>query len=169
MICADEIQRRVAELGERIRTDYAGRDLVVVAVMRGAIFFLVDLLRRLDLPVRLDVIHAASYDGAAGGPVDVLQNITVDIRGSDVLVVDDVLDTGLTLRRVLDELSARGPRSLATCVLLKKDVPRQAAVSADYVGFEIPDRFVVGYGLDYNDRYRHLPYIAAIETGHAGE
>jgi len=170
IITAAEIERRVAELGGQICNDYAGcDDLVIIAVMRGAIFFLVDLLRQLDRPLRLDIVHAASYRGAATtGSVQMLQPVTIDIRGSDVLVIDDILDTGLTLRRVLDHLAACRPRTLRTCVLLSKNVPRQAEVTADYIGFEIADQFVVGYGLDYNDRYRHLPYIAAVETDDAG-
>jgi len=164
IITGDRIAERVAELATRIRSDYEGKDFTIVAVMKGAIFFLVDLLRRIDLPARLDVVHVSSYAGAeSSGAVEVLSGITLDIRNRDVLIVDDILDTGLTLRRVIDEVNDRNPRSLKTCVLLSKRRRREVEIQPDYCGFEIADRYVVGYGLDHNDRYRHLPYVAAAE------
>jgi len=153
----------VRELAGRVRRDYAGRELTVVGVMKGAIFFLVDMLRRVDLPVRLEVIHAASYRGAQStGEVACGGLAESAVRGRHVLVVDDILDTGLTLRKVLDEIAARGPASLRTCVLLSKPSRRRVRIEPDYLGFEIGGEFVVGYGLDFNDQYRHLPYIAIL-------
>ena len=151
------------ELAGRVRRDYAGRELTVVGVMKGAIFFLVDLLRRVDLPVRLEVIHAASYRGAQSTGEVVCAGLAAGaVRGRHVLVVDDILDTGLTLRKVLDEIAARGPASLSTCVLLSKPSRRRVPIEPDYLGFEIGGEFVVGYGLDFNGQYRHLPYIAIL-------
>ena len=164
IISQEQIERRLDELAARIRNDYEGKDLTIVAVMKGAIFFLVDLLRRLEMPVRLDIMHVSSYAGTEStGAVRVLNGMTLDVRGCDVLIVDDILDTGLTLSYVLDDLKRRAPGSVKTCVLLSKDARRHVEVQADYCGFEIGDEYVVGYGLDYNDRYRHLPYIAVIE------
>jgi hypoxanthine phosphoribosyltransferase len=164
IISQERIERRLDELAARIRADYEGKDLTIVAVMKGAVFFLVDLLRRVEMPVRLDVVHVSSYAGAAStGAVRVLNGMTLDIRGGDVLIVDDILDTGLTLSHVIDDLTKRGPRSVKTCVLLSKKAARRVELKPDYCGFGIADEYVVGYGLDYNDRYRHLPYIAAIE------
>ncbi len=164
IISQERIERRLDELAAQIRRDYEGKDFTIVAIMKGAIFFLVDLLRRVDLPARLDVVHVSSYTGTvSGGAVKVLADMTLDVRNRHVLLIDDILDTGLTLTHVLEELERQGPHSLKTCVLLSKKARRQVEIEPAYCGFEIGDEYVVGYGLDHNDRYRHLPYIAALE------
>ena len=163
LVNEEQIQSRVAELAGQISCDYEGRELTIIAVMKGAIFFLVDLLRCLRMPVRLEVVHVASYAGtASSGTVHVLSEISVDIRGRHVLVVDDILDSGLTLSFVVREIQRHSPASVQTCVLLRKQVQRSIPVDADYCGFDIDGEFVVGYGLDYNDLYRNLPYIAEL-------
>ena len=164
IISQDKIERRVAELAEQIRADYAGRDLTIVAVMKGAIFFVVDMVRRLDRPLRLDLVQVASYMGTdSSGNPRILTPIGSDLRGQNILVVDDVLDTGLTLQWVTDEVKRRNPESVKVCVLLTKKCRRQTDVAADYSGFDLDSEFVVGYGLDLDGQYRNLPYIAAVE------
>ena len=166
IISREQIEQRLDEMAAEIRRDYAGRELAVIAVMKGAIFFLVDLLRRLDMPVRLDLTYVASYEGAeSNGKPQMLMPIAIDLRGRHVLIVDDVLDTGLTLRRVLAEVGRQRPESVRICVLLDKTARRRVDVRHDYCGFEIGGEFVVGYGLDYNGLYRNLPYIAVMDEG----
>ena len=164
LIPAPRIRRRLDELAEEISRDYAERDLVLVGLLRASFIFLADLVRRLDLPLRLDFLTAASY-GDGTGPqhsVTLGGELAVDVRGRDCLVVDAVLDTGRTLAAARRNLLALEPRSLAACVLLVKEGAQQVEVTADYVGFTVADRFLVGYGLDHAQRYRNLPYIAAL-------
>lgn len=164
IISEDDIQHRVSELASRIRSDYAGRDLIVIAVMKGSMFFMVDLIRKLDRPVCVDLISVTSYRGtASNGRPEIQMPVTIDLRGRHVLVVDDVLDTGLTLGHILWHLRERGVASARVCVLLTKKVLRAADIHADYSGFELDGEFVVGYGLDLDGAYRDLPYIAAVE------
>ena len=164
LFTTEEIQRKIHELGSRISADYADKDLLVVGVLKGAIFFMSDLLRSLRISVRMDFIHctSSSSKGKAGDPVRMFCDIKEDIRGKHVLLVEDIVDSGVTLRYLKQMLEARGPASLRVCVLLDKAERRQTQIEADYAGFRIPNKYVVGYGLDYQDRYRNLPYIAVL-------
>ena len=164
LIPAERIHRRLDELAEEISRDYAERDLVLVGLLRASFIFLADLVRRLDLPLRLDFLTAASYgDGTSPqGPVAVGGELAVDVRGRDCLLVDVVLDTGRTLSAACTYILGLRPRSLAVCVLLVKEGAQEVEVPTDYVGFTVADRFLVGYGLDHAQRFRHLPYVAAL-------
>jgi len=165
LLTESQIQTRLDELAAAIQCDYAGKDLTVVGVLTGSVMFVADLLRRLPIPLRLDNIGVSSYLGATqpSGEFTITKALRLDVRDRDVLVVDDILDTGHTLRRICDLVSALQPRSLKTCVFLEKQVARPATLRADYVAFQIPNQFVVGYGLDYRERYRNLPYVATLQ------
>jgi hypoxanthine phosphoribosyltransferase len=161
-----EIRRRVSELGAAITRDYAGRSPVLVTMLKGAVVFLADLFRAIDLPVRVDFMSISSYGSdseASGGVVRILKDLDQDIGGEDVIVVEDIIDTGLTISYLLATLRARQPASLEVCALLDKTVRRILPVEIKYRGFECPDRFVVGYGLDHGERYRNLPLIVAVD------
>jgi len=160
----EEIQRKIQELGSRISADYADKDLLVVGVLKGALFFMSDVLRSLKISVRMDFIHctSSSSKGKGGNPVQMLCDMKEDIRGKHVLLIEDIVDSGVTLQHLKQMLLDRGPASLKVCVLLDKADRRQVTIEADYVGFLIPNKYVVGYGLDYKDRYRNLPYIAVL-------
>ncbi len=158
----EEIQRKIQELGSRISTDYAEKDLLVIGVLKGALFFMSDLLRSLRISVRMDFIHSTSSSSQGAHPVRILSDIKEDIRGKDVLLVEDIMDSGLTIEYLKKMLLERGPASLKVCVLLDKPDRRKVQIEADYAGFRIPNKYVVGYGLDYKDRYRNLPYIAVL-------
>ncbi|NQU12446.1 hypoxanthine phosphoribosyltransferase [bacterium] len=164
LLTADQIARRLDELGQELTTEYTGQDLTVVAVLSGTVMFVADLLRRLPIPLRLDYVGLSSYHGEthSSGQVAVTKDLQLDVRDREVLVVDDILDSGLTLVRVTSLLRAAGPRRVRSCVLLEKDIPHADGFRADYVGFHIPDKFVVGYGLDYDERYRNLPDVATL-------
>jgi len=163
LISADDIARRVAELAHAIRTDVPD-DLHLVAVLKGAFMFLGDLVRQLSGPVSVDFVALSSYatGTTTSGEVRLLKDLDVPLDGRHVLIIEDIVDTGLTLAYLQDILRARNPRSLRTACLLSKPSRRKTAVTVDYVGFEIDDRFVVGYGLDYEGRYRNLPYIGTV-------
>jgi hypoxanthine phosphoribosyltransferase len=163
---AERITARVRELGVAISQEYVGRDLVLVAVLRGAAFFVVDLARALSIPVTVDFIAVSSYGAGskAGGAVRIVKDLDEEIAGRDVLLVEDIVDTGLTLGYLLRMLRAREPASLNVCALLDRSVRRIVEHPIAYRGFEIPDRFVVGYGLDYRQRYRNLPCIAILKS-----
>jgi hypoxanthine phosphoribosyltransferase len=162
---AEEIAQRVAELGAAITHDYAGRAPVLVFVMKGALIFVADLIRHIDLPVRLDFLVVSSYGtGTETGGVRIVTDLRGDIRGADVIVVEDIVDTGLTLQEVLGRLAARHPASLAVCTLLDKPARRRVPVELRYVGFHVPDKFVVGYCLDYAERYRNLPFVGVLKA-----
>ena len=164
LISRARIDRRVRELARQVEKDFAGLDLVVVAVLNGTVMFLADLLRALNLPLRLDFIGVSSYgSGTTSGELVFTKELRVDVRGREVLLVDDILDTGRTLRRVTEVLQRLKPRRIRTCVLLEKQARRVEAVAADYTGFSIPDEFVVGYGLDFAERYRNLPFIGVLQ------
>jgi hypoxanthine phosphoribosyltransferase len=163
LLSAEQIQTSVERLAAEMREREAGRPLTVIAVMTGSIIFLADLVRKLDMPLRVGVIQARSYLGTERGALSVNADMLPEVAGRDVLVVDDIFDTGHTLLEVLSFLDALRPRSIRTAVLVLKQGKQQVALRPDYVGFEIPDVFVVGYGLDYNDAYRNLPYLAALE------
>jgi len=159
-----EIRRRVKELSWDIERDYAGKDLVVVSLLNGTVMFLADLVRYLDMPLRLDFMGVSSYGkGTKSGKVVFTKELKLDVKGRDVLLVDDILDTGKTLALVTSKLKKLKPRSLKVCVLLSKSARRTEKVVADYVGFEIPDAFVVGYGLDFAEQYRNLPFIGVLK------
>lgn len=162
LLSADEIADRVATLGARIAADYEGRDLALITVLRGGLFFLSDLCRATPVPHTLDFIAVSSYGPGAGGSVRITKDLDDDIEGRDVLVVEDIIDTGLTLHYLLRVLRERRPASLAVCTLLDKDVRRLVDLPLEYRGFEVPDRFLVGYGLDLGGLWRNLPYVATL-------
>lgn len=165
LIEATEIQKVVTNLGRRIAAEYLGEPLTVLGVLTGSIVFLADLIRTIDLPLRVGLIQASSYRGATTQPLDLRINdsLVPDIRDRSVLLVDDIFDTGNTLASLIDTIRRSSPRSVRSAVLLWKTGKSKVAIQPDYHCFQIPDRFVVGYGLDYNDDYRHLPFIAALE------
>lgn len=164
LIPAPRIQRRVRRLAQQITRDLAGRDLVIVPLLTGTVMFMADLLRHLSLPLRLDFMGVSSYGaGTESGELVFTKDLRLNVRGRDLLLVDDILDTGKTLRRVLGRLRPLRPRRIKVCVLLEKKARRTEPVRADYVGFQIPDLFVVGYGLDYAERYRNLPFVGVLK------
>jgi hypoxanthine phosphoribosyltransferase len=167
LIPAERIQERVAEIARRIAEDYHGRHLTIVGVLTGALMFLADLVRHLNLPQRIGFIQASSYRGVATSPGDlrVLPQLLPDVHGQHVLLLDDILDTGQTLAQLYRHLSGLEVASLRTAVLLRKVGRQRVPFEPDYCGFDIPDVFVVGYGLDHNDDYRHLPHIAVLPEG----
>lgn len=163
LISEDRIARRIKELAMTLERDYAGRDLMIVSLLSGTVMFLADLIRHLDLPLRLDFIGVSSYgQGTLPGELVFTKELRLEVRGRDVLVVDDILDTGRTLRRVLERIRRLRPRRLRVCVLLEKKARRKEKVQAHYVGFQIPDAFVVGYGMDFGERYRNLPFVGVL-------
>jgi hypoxanthine phosphoribosyltransferase len=163
LIPDERIARRVRALSRKIERDYAGRELVVVSVLTGTVMFLADLMRHMTLPLRLDFIGVSSYGaGTQSGELIFTKELRLNVRGREVLLVDDILDTGRTMSRVLEKLQALRPRRIKTCVLLNKAARRTESIEADYVGFEIPDVFVVGYGLDFAECYRNLPFIGVL-------
>jgi hypoxanthine phosphoribosyltransferase len=164
LITDTQLARRVRELSVQIERNFSKRELVVVSLLNGTVMFLADLIRHLSLPLRLDFIGVSSYGlGTESGELIFTKELRLDVRGRDVLLVDDILDTGKTLYRVLAKLRALKPRRIKTCVLLNKATRRVEDVKADYVGFEIPDLFVVGYGLDFAERYRNLPFVGVLK------
>jgi hypoxanthine phosphoribosyltransferase len=166
LFSAEQIVARVQELGAAISRDYADRDLVLAGILRGAAFFLVDLARAISIPVTVDFIAISSYGASrqTAGAVRILKDLEEEIAGRDVLVVEDIVDTGLTLGYLLQILRARKPASLNVCALLDRSARRIVDHPVAYRGFDVPDRFVVGYGLDYHQRYRNLPFIAALNS-----
>lgn len=164
LIPEETIQKRVRSLAAEIARDYRGRDLVLVALLNGTVMFLADLIRHLQLPLRLDFIGVSSYGtGTEPGELVLTKELRLDVKGRDVLLVDDILDTGRTLKRVKGTLRALKPRSLKSCVFLNKEARRVEKIRAEYIGFEIPDYFVVGYGLDFAERYRNLPFVGVLQ------
>jgi hypoxanthine phosphoribosyltransferase len=165
LVSEGDLKRRVAELGKQIARDYAGKPLLLVGVLKGAVFFLSDLMRHIDIPVEVDFMAVASYGSAtdSSGVVRILKDLDAAIEGRDVLIVEDIVDSGLTLQYLMRNLGSRNPRTLEVCALLVKPARRKVELPTRYVGFEIEDRFVVGYGLDYAERYRNLPFVAALE------
>jgi hypoxanthine phosphoribosyltransferase len=165
-ILVDEatLQTRIAELGDEISSDYEGRDLLLIGVLKGAVFFMADLMRRLTVPCEIDFMAISSYGAAtdSSGVVRILKDLDINIAGRHVLVVEDIIDSGLTLSYLVRNLEAREPESLEICALMTKPERREIDVEVRYVGFEIPNRFVIGYGLDFAERYRNLPYVAVL-------
>jgi hypoxanthine phosphoribosyltransferase len=166
LLNADEIAARVAELGAQLAADYAGRTPVLISVLKGSIVFLADLIRAMDVPLNVDLMEVSSYGSAteSSGQVRILKDLSSSIEGRDVVVVEDIIDTGLTLNYLLRYLGERNPASVRVCCLLDKPARRLAEIEIDYRGFSIPDRFVIGYGLDYDERYRNLPYIGVLRA-----
>jgi hypoxanthine phosphoribosyltransferase len=164
LVDADTLSGRIAELGEEISADYDGRDLLLIGVLKGAVFFMADLMRHLTVPCELDFMAISSYGAAtdSSGVVRILKDLDINIRERNVLVVEDIIDSGLTLSYLVRNLSAREPASLEICALLTKPSRREIEVPVRYVGFEIPNRFVIGYGLDFAERYRNLPYVGVL-------
>jgi len=164
LISAEQLTRRIGELGQQITADYRGKEPVLVGVLKGAVVFMVDLARTIDLPVELDFMAVSSYGAStqSTGVVRILKDLDRSISGRDVLVVEDIVDSGLTLRYIVENLRDRQPASLRICALLRKQKVRAPGPSIDYVGFDIPDEFVVGYGLDYAEQYRNLPYLGVL-------
>ena len=165
LISGDELRQRTAELAREITAYYQGRGLLLVGILKGAVMFLVDLARALDLPVEIDFMAISSYGNSteSSGVVRILKDLDEPIEGKDVLIVEDIIDSGLTLQYLLEILLKRKPGSLRVCALLDKEKPRAKVLDPQYVGFRIPDRFVVGYGLDYAQLYRNLPYIGILK------
>jgi hypoxanthine phosphoribosyltransferase len=165
LVGAEDLRRRVAELAREISRDYAERSLLLVGVLKGAMFFLSDLMRQIEIPVEVDFMAVASYGSAtdSSGVVRILKDLDMVIEDRDVLIVEDIVDSGLTLQYLLRNLGSRGPRTLEVCALLTKPQRRKVDLPTRYVGFEIPDRFVIGYGLDYAERHRNLPFVAALQ------
>lgn len=165
IISKDDIERRVRELGAQIAHDYEGSSLLLVAVLRGAALFVADLARAIDGPVEIDFMAVSSYDSStkSSGVVRIIKDLDEVIDGRDVLVVEDILDTGLTLKYLLRNLASRKPKSLEVVTLLSKEGKQRVPIDCRYVGFSVPDEFVVGYGLDYAEKYRNLPYIGVLK------
>ena len=161
----EQIEERVAELGKRIAEDYRGKDLLVVGILKGAAVFTTDIVRHTDIPLEIDFMSVSSYGQGAtsSGVVNIRKDLDEDIKGRHVLICEDIIDSGLTMTRLLKLLAGRGPASLKLCALLSKPSRRRAEVTIDYCGWEIPDAFVVGYGLDYAEKYRNLPYIGILK------
>ncbi len=169
LLTREQIANRVLELAERISADYAGRELLCVGVLKGSWIFLADLVRLLTVPVTVDFMMASSYGTGtdSSGEVKIVLDLKASVDGRDVIVVDDILDSGLTLKHIIDNLKLRRPRSLKVAVLMDKPERRRTDVTVDYTGFEIPNKFVVGYGVDFAERFRNLPYIGYIEEPEA--
>ncbi len=166
LIDESTLQRRIAELGEEVSADYAGRDLLLVGVLKGAVFFMADLMRRLTIACEIDFMAISSYGAStdSSGVVRILKDLDINIEGRDVLVVEDIIDSGLTLSYLMRNLEARQPASLEVCALMTKPERREIDVPVRYVGFEIPNRFVIGYGLDFAERYRNLPFVGVLDA-----
>ena len=165
LVPAEDLKRRVRELAEEVSRDYQGKDLVLVGVLKGAVLFLSDLMQQLSVPCEVDFMAVASYGSAtkSSGVVRILKDLDAVIEGRDVLIVEDIVDSGLTLQYLLRNLEGRNPASLEVCALLIKPERRKVDLKTRYVGFEIPNRFAIGYGLDHAERYRNLPYVAALK------
>jgi hypoxanthine phosphoribosyltransferase len=165
LVSSEDLKRRVAELGAEISRDYGDRDLVMVGVLKGAVLFIADLMRELTVPCEVDFMAVSSYGSStdSSGVVRILKDLDAPIEGRDVLIVEDIIDSGLTLQYLIRNLKARSPRSLEVCALLTKPERRRVDLPTRYVGFEIPNRFAVGYGLDHAQKYRNLDYVAALD------
>jgi hypoxanthine phosphoribosyltransferase len=164
LIDADALRGRIADLGEEISAYYAGQDLLLIGVLKGAVFFMADLMRHLTVPCEVDFMAISSYGAQtdSSGVVRILKDLDINIEGRNVLVVEDIIDSGLTLSYLMRNLESREPASLEICALLTKPARREIDVPVRWIGFEIPNRFVIGYGLDFGERYRNLPYVAVL-------
>jgi hypoxanthine phosphoribosyltransferase len=164
LLSAEQVETRVAELGAAISRDYAGKEILVVGILKGAFVFCADLIRRLEVPAQVDFMAVSSYGQSteSSGVIKITKDLDASVEGKHVLLVEDIADTGLTLRYLREYLERQRPASLRVCVLLDKPSRRKTEVTVDYIGFTIPDEFVVGYGIDYAEQYRHLPYIGIV-------
>lgn len=165
-VTQEEMRARIRELGKQIATDYANKDLILVGILKGAYAFYADLARAVRIPLRVDFIIVTSYGtkDKTSGKVKMVTDLTEDIKGKHVLLVEDIVDSGLTAQYLINKLAQRRPKSIKVCTLLSKPERRKVDVAIDYVGFKIPDKYVVGYGLDYRQKYRNLPYLAVLDT-----
>ena len=166
LVSEEELQAKVAELGAQISADYEGKDLLLVSILKGAVVFMADLMRAVSIPCGIDFMVVSSYGGAntsSTGLVKIIKDLDQDLSGKDVLFVEDILDTGITLSHLMPMLQMRKPNSLRLCTILSKPSRRKADIEPDYCGFEVPDEFVVGYGLDYDEKYRNLPYVGVLK------
>ena len=166
LLTEEQIATRVAELGDRITADYGGGPLTLVSVLKGSLPFMADLMRAIDLPLRIDLMEVSSYGGStteSSGLVRILKDLSASIAGEDVLIVEDIIDTGLTLNYLIRYLRGKNPKTLRICTLLDKPARRLVEIPVDYIGFEIPDQFVIGYGLDYGEVYRNLRFVGVLK------
>ena len=170
LVQPDDLKQRVRALGEQVTAEYAGRDLFLIGVLKGAVFFLADLMRHIDIPCEVDFMAVSSYGSAtdSSGVVRILKDLDTPIEGRDVLIVEDIVDSGLTLQYLMRNLGARNPASLEVCALLTKPERRKVELPIRFVGFEIPNRFAIGYGLDHEERFRNLSYVAALRENPQG-
>ena len=166
LVSEEELSKKVRELGEKITKDYEGKDLILVGILKGAAIFMADLARRIDLPITLEFLAVSSYGNSteSSGVVKIVKDLDTDGEGKDILIVEDIIDTGLTLSYITENLKKRGAKSVKICTLLDKPERRKIDVPVDYRGFIIPDEFVVGYGIDYAEQYRNLPYVSSIKN-----
>ena len=171
LISEEQIRERVKELGAQITKDYAGKEILLIGVLKGAVVFMSDLMRCIDLPVEIDFMSVSSYGSGTKttGNIKILKDTDVSVEGRDILIAEDILDTGITLSNLKELLIKRGAKSLKICTILNKPGRRQSAVTADYVGFDVPDEFIVGYGLDYDKMYRNLPYVGILDPSVYGD
>ncbi|MFR3791518.1 MAG: hypoxanthine phosphoribosyltransferase [Blautia massiliensis (ex Durand et al. 2017)] len=166
LVSEEQLREKVAELGARISRDYEGRDLLMVSILKGGAVFMADLMRAVTIPCAIDFMVVSSYGGAnmeSTGLVKIVKDLDADLSGKDVLIVEDILDTGITLSNLLPMLRLRNPRSVKLCTILSKPSRRKVDLEPDYLGFEVPDEFVVGYGLDFDEKYRNLPYVGVLK------
>lgn len=165
LLSEDEIREKVRELGGKITADYKNSNLMLVTVLKGAVVFLADMMRQIDVPAEIDFMVVSSYGSGvkSSGVVKIVKDLDVPLAGKDILIVEDILDSGLTLSYIKELLESRGPRSIRIATLLDKPSRRKVDLQADYIGFSVPDEFVIGYGLDYDEKYRNLPYIGILK------
>jgi hypoxanthine phosphoribosyltransferase len=165
LLSSDTIRSKITELGSRISADYKDKNLLMVSILKGSVVFLADLMREMKIPVRIDFMSVSSYGAGVktSGVVKITKDLDIPLEGYDVLIVEDILDSGLTLHYIIDMLKSRRPKSVSICTLLDKPERRSIEVISDYTGFNIPDKFVVGYGLDYAEKYRNLPFIGVLK------
>lgn len=165
LLTKEQLDKKVAELGERISSDYKDKNLLMVGILKGSVVFMTDLMRNISIPLRIDFMSVSSYGSGvkSSGVVKIMKDLDIPLAGYDVLLVEDILDSGLTLHYIIDLLKSRNPRSIKICTLLDKPYCRRVEVKTDYHGFEIPDKFVVGYGLDYAEKYRNLPFVGVLK------
>lgn len=165
IVSKEDIEEKVAEMAKEISNDYRGEDLLVVGILKGAVIFMSDLIKSMDIPIRIDFMNASSYgdSSVSTGEIEILKDLETDIEGKNVLVVEDIIDTGYTLKKLIENLESRGAKSVKTCAFLDKVDRREVDVHVDYIGCVVPDDFLVGYGLDYAEEYRNLPYVAALK------
>lgn len=166
LVTEEELKAKVADLGAQISRDYAGKNLLLVSILKGAVVFMADLMRAVTIPCSIDFMVVSSYGGTntqTTGLVKIVKDLDADLTGKDVLIVEDILDTGVTLSNLVPMLKMRNPSSVKICAILDKPTRRKADIQPDYEGFQVPDEFVVGYGLDYNEKYRNLPYVGVLK------